>query len=110
MHGGVEAHSHHPSPASSHASSFSSSASPQHEATYLNHRRAPIRTNVDVIPGLAYYGVAVGILGKRIVASDLVAVQAFLLAGLYAGQLARVHESYKWINLAGQACHQLIVP
>jgi hypothetical protein len=101
-----------PSPPTSQASSLDedSSVSPPLDARHSPQRPAPAGANVDVIPGLAYYTMAVAILGTRLVASEMMAVQAFLLAGLYAGQLARVHESYKWICLAAQACHHLIVP
>jgi hypothetical protein len=101
-----------PSPATSETSSEGegSSTSLPLDASYSPPRPARAVANVDVIPGLAYYGAAVAILGSRLMASDMTAVQAFLLAGLYAGQLARVHDSYKWICLAGQACHHLILP
>ncbi|KAI4196114.1 MAG: hypothetical protein LQ350_006750 [Teloschistes chrysophthalmus] len=45
--------------------------------------------NVDVIPGLAYYAKATDILGNLFGLNDLTQVQAHLLAGLFAGQLAR---------------------
>lgn len=64
--------------------------------------------NVDVIPGLAYYGQAVGILGELHGGNELPHVQAFLLAGLYMGQLARVFESWSWIYSAGTAIQILL--
>ena len=56
--------------------------------------------NLDVIPGLAYYAYAVNILGDLQGTFDLTYVQAKLLAGLYAAQLAHVMESWNWIASA----------
>ncbi len=66
--------------------------------------------NVDVIPGLAYYAFATDILGNLHGGNDLTYIQANLLAGLYAGQLARVFESWSWINSACRACQVLVRP
>jgi Fungal Zn(2)-Cys(6) binuclear cluster domain len=73
-------------------------------------RREPERTNVDVIPGLAYYDVACDILGGLRGGYDLSHVQAALLGGLYMGQLAQVIASHDWITQAGKACQVLINP
>lgn len=64
--------------------------------------------NVDVIPGLAYYAHATDILGNCHGGNDLAHVQASLLAGLYAGQLARTFESWSWIHTACRACRYLV--
>ena len=64
--------------------------------------------NIDVIPGLAYYAKAVEIIGDQCDGNDLVQAQAFLLAGLYKGQLARVKESMSWITMAGRAVLSLL--
>ncbi|KAI9842480.1 MAG: hypothetical protein M1838_003105 [Thelocarpon superellum] len=110
------------SPVSSHSSSFTSIPSPQDPTVGASRRVAetgapasatvvyPAVTNVDVIPGLAYYAAATGILGDLLGANELPHVQAGLLAGLYAGQLARVLESWKWIHYACTACQFLIRP
>ncbi|KAK4981821.1 hypothetical protein LTR66_009681 [Elasticomyces elasticus] len=45
--------------------------------------------NTDRIPGLAYFAQAVSILGDFVAGNDLSHAQAFLLAALYYGQLAR---------------------
>ncbi len=66
--------------------------------------------NADVIPGLAYYAYATDILGNLHGGNDLTYIQANLLAGLYAGQLARVFESWSWINSACRACQVLARP
>ena len=104
------------SPGSSQSSSFTSVPSP-HDASAGPPRKsvdaatpnaAPM--NVDVIPGLAYYATATDILGNLVGGNELPHVQAGLLAGLYAGQLARVLESWKWIHFACTACQLLIRP
>ena len=64
--------------------------------------------NIDVIPGLAYYAKATDILGNMHGSNELVNVQANLLAGLYAGQLARTFESWSWIHSACRACRYLV--
>ncbi len=64
--------------------------------------------NVDVIPGLAYYAQATDILGNCHGGNNLAHVQANLLAGLYAGQLARAFESWSWIYTACRACRYLV--
>lgn len=69
---------------------------------------APGTRNVDVIPGLAYYAQATDILGNCHGGNDLSHVQANLLAGLYAGQLARTFESWSWIHTACRACRYLV--
>lgn len=66
--------------------------------------------NADVIPGLAYYAYATDILGNLHGGNELTYIQANLLAGLYAGQLARVFESWSWINSACRACQVLVRP
>lgn len=68
----------------------------------------PGARNVDVIPGLAYYAHATDILGNCHGGNDLAHVQANLLAGLYAGQLARTFESWSWIHTACRACRYLV--
>lgn len=64
--------------------------------------------NVDVIPGLAYYAYAAQILGSLQGANGLYHVQAALLAGLYAGQLAHPFQSHGWIYQAARACQVLV--
>lgn len=62
------------------------------------------------IPGLAYYDYATHILANWRGSNDLTYIQANLLAGLYAGQCARVYEGWSWINSACTACQVLIRP
>lgn len=64
--------------------------------------------DVDVIPGLAYYKYATRILGSLQGGNGLPHVQAALLAGLYAGQLAHPFQSHGWINQASRACQVLV--
>ncbi|KAI9793654.1 MAG: hypothetical protein M1816_007549 [Peltula sp. TS41687] len=107
------------SPTSSHTSSHTSGASPQ-DTSHMSYptRRSSVDAaspvdrsypfNVDVIPGLAYYAHATEILGYLHGGNELAHVQAGILACLYAGQLARVLESWKWINWACTACQVLV--
>ena len=69
---------------------------------------SPAQRNIDVIPGLAYYAKATDILGNVHGSVELANVQANLLAGLYAGQLARSFESWSWIHSACRACQYLV--
>lgn len=75
--------------------------------TLENGESRPLR-NMDVIPGLAYYGYATQILGSLQGANRLPHVQAALLAGLYAGQLAHPFQSHGWIYQAARACQVLV--
>lgn len=63
--------------------------------------------NIDVILGLAYYGYAAQILGLQ-GGNGLPHVQAALLAGLYAGQLANPFQSHRWLYQAAGACQVLL--
>ncbi|KZF20052.1 hypothetical protein L228DRAFT_270807 [Xylona heveae TC161] len=83
---------------------------PSIETLASEERRDLHLKNIDVIPGLAYYAYATDILGNLHGGNDLPHIQANLLAGLYAGQLARVIESWAWINSASRACQVLIHP
>lgn len=89
----------HPSPIKMYHNSLPSPKS--------NVEELPIR-NVDVIPGLSYYAPATDILGNLHGSNDLLHVQAYLLAGLYMGQLARTFESFNWISSACRACRFLV--
>ena len=64
--------------------------------------------NLQVIPGLALYGYATAILGHLQGGVELEHVQAGLLAGLYAGQLAHPFQSHGWICQAARACQVLV--
>ena len=77
------------------------------QAYSVNHEHVGYR-NMDVIPGLAYFTWAVGVLGEQIGGRDLEHCQAYLLASLYAGQLGHPQVSYGWIVLASQTCIGLI--
>lgn len=66
--------------------------------------------DVNIIPGVAYYKYAAQILGSLQGANSLPHVQAALLAGLYAGQLAHPLQSHGWINQAARACQVLVRP
>ncbi|KAK5652439.1 hypothetical protein OQA88_10483 [Cercophora sp. LCS_1] len=62
-----------------------------------------LKRNMDVIPGLDYFAHATDILGGQLAGSSLRHIHAYLLAGLYHGQLGRVVESYAYIKEAGYA-------
>ncbi|KAJ5707323.1 hypothetical protein N7488_007124 [Penicillium malachiteum] len=64
--------------------------------------------NLQVIPGLALYGYATAILGHLQGGVELEHVQASLLAGIYAGQLAHPFQSHGWISQAARGCQVLI--
>jgi hypothetical protein len=64
--------------------------------------------NLEIIPGLALYGYATAILGHLQGGVELEHVQAGLLAGLYAGQLAHPFQSHGWICQAARACQVLV--
>jgi hypothetical protein len=66
------------------------------------------RKNIDVLPGLAYLAHAQEILGNQNGGNTIAHTQAFLLAGLYYGQYARVLESWSLIHTACRACTILI--
>ncbi|KAH6649692.1 hypothetical protein F5144DRAFT_588356 [Chaetomium tenue] len=61
------------------------------------------KRNMDVIPGLDYFAYATDIMGGQLAGSSLRHIYAYLLAGLYHGQLGRVLESYAYIKEAGFA-------
>ena len=64
--------------------------------------------NLQVIPGLSLYGYATTILGLLQGGVALENVQAGLLAGLFAGQLAHPFQSHGWICQAARACQVLV--
>lgn len=64
--------------------------------------------NLEVIPGLALYRYATTILGHLQGGVDLKHVQAGLLAGLYASQLAHPFQSHGWLCQAARACQVLV--
>lgn len=68
----------------------------------------PQGKNMDAIPGLAYFAKASDIIGEHPGGSDVSHIQAYLLAGLYMGQLARIIPSYFYIQKACMAAQILI--
>ncbi|KAL4916922.1 hypothetical protein BDW62DRAFT_93517 [Aspergillus aurantiobrunneus] len=77
---------------------------------FLTFPDPPELQNVDTVPGLTYYAYAAQILGENQGVTSLPFVQAALLAGLYAGQLARPFQSHIWITQASIACQVLTLP
>lgn len=66
-----------------------------------DRERRPHR-NLDIIPGLAYFAPASLILGTQHAGNDIPHAQAYLLAGLYMGQLGRVLDSWNHIYTASR--------
>ena len=62
----------------------------------------------DAVPGRASYIAAVDILDQYQDGNHIMLVQAYLLAGLYAGQLTQVLASHAWIAEACRVCQVLI--
>jgi hypothetical protein len=56
--------------------------------------------NIDIMPGMVYYSYATDILGNHNGGLTVAHAQAFILAGLYISQFARVLESWSWIDSA----------
>lgn len=107
-----------PSPTSSHATVSSAHTPPAADrfdplgrTSNGEGTRRQIR-NIDIFPGLAYYVTATDILDSFVrmenvqgnfVGNQLHQIWAFLLAGLYMGQLCRAMESFGWIQKACKA-------
>ncbi|KAK1750565.1 hypothetical protein QBC47DRAFT_119169 [Echria macrotheca] len=84
--------------------SFQGAGGPQPKTT------ASLKRNLDVIPGLDYFAYATDILGGQLAGTSLRHIHAYILAGLYHGQLGRVMESYAYIKEAGWALQIRIRP
>ena len=100
----------------SQSTNSTSAASPM-SAVHLDHlttSKSPVEAqllrqkNMDIIPGLAYFAQATEILGTLHGGNELVNVQAYILAGLYMGQLARPFESYSWLESACNVCRYIV--
>ena len=76
---------------------------------FVKNRYSKAR-NIDIIPGLPYFALATDILGNQMGGTSLQHVHANILAGLYQGQLARVLESYAFINNACRALQHILRP
>jgi hypothetical protein len=69
-----------------------------------------LKRNLDTIPGLDYFGLALDIFGSHIGGHSLRHVHVALFLGLYHGQLGRVLESWSYIALAGRTLQVVIRP
>lgn len=69
-----------------------------------------LKRNLDAIQGLDYFAYATDILGGQLAGTSLRHIYAYLLAGLYHGQLGRVLESYAYIKEAGFALQVKLRP
>ncbi|KAI0845980.1 hypothetical protein F5Y00DRAFT_254929 [Daldinia vernicosa] len=68
------------------------------------------RRNLDVIPGLEYFALAMDIMGSHMGGFNLKHVYVHILAGLYYGQLGRVLESWSYISLASRNLQVILRP
>lgn len=85
-------------------------ASHDSTAVHDSHRQyLPPVTNMDVIPGLAYFAAATDIIGNQLGGNTVRHVQANILASLYHGQLARVAESHAYLWQASRALQVIIL-
>ncbi|KAF2272121.1 uncharacterized protein EI97DRAFT_234236 [Westerdykella ornata] len=85
---------------SSRSASVNSSFNSDHEETR--------KRNIDRLPGMLYYCIATDMLGNLTGGFSIGHAQANVLAALYAGQYARVMESWSWINNACRICIVLV--
>jgi hypothetical protein len=69
-----------------------------------------LKKNYDVIPGLEYFAYATDILGNQLAGTSMKHVYAFILAGLYYGQLGRVMESWSHIATASRTLQVILRP
>lgn len=69
-----------------------------------------LKRNLDTIPGLDYFGLALDIFGSHIGGHSLRHVHVALFLGLYHGQLGRVLESWSYIALAGRTLQVVLRP
>ncbi|KAI2620314.1 hypothetical protein GGS26DRAFT_584335 [Hypomontagnella submonticulosa] len=68
------------------------------------------RRNLDVIPGLEYFALAMDIMGSHGGGLNLKHVYVQILTGLYYGQLGRVLESWSYISLASRNLQVILRP
>ncbi|KAF2671166.1 hypothetical protein BT63DRAFT_209728 [Microthyrium microscopicum] len=80
--------------------SASSHASPRFPATIMNPPPDTPTPNVSKYPGLAYYAKAITILSEFWGRRDLMTIQAYILAGLYWGQIGHMLLSADYIHKA----------
>ena len=66
------------------------------------------RIDMSAVPGLFYYRRALEAMPDDVDIANLALAQAFLLAGLYTGQLARASESVRWFAMAGKVLRKLV--
>jgi hypothetical protein len=93
--------------------STNSSASPKFPNNIMNsnpyHEHIPANAkNVFKIPGLAYYAEAASMLGHCVGRRDIESVQAYILAGLYWGQVGHTLTSSNWVHSAAITAVELL--
>lgn len=100
-----------PSPAQDFARTTSAyqtnySISPSHHDRGERDRKS-YRWKAERIPGVAYFSAATDILGNQMTTNDIPHAQAFLLAGLFYGQIGRILDSWQWIFRGCNAIHAM---
>lgn len=93
--------------------STNSSSSPKYPNSIINATQSfgynnPSAKNVEKFPGLAYYAEAASILGHCIGRRGLDAVHAYIMAGLYWGQMGFVLQAADWIHMGGNAVIEVL--
>ncbi|KAI0838785.1 hypothetical protein F5Y06DRAFT_287090 [Hypoxylon sp. FL0890] len=68
------------------------------------------KRNLDMIPGLEYFALAMDIMSSHMGGFNLRHVYAHILVGLYYGQLGRVLESWSFISLASRNLQVILRP
>ncbi|KFY97310.1 hypothetical protein V500_02151 [Pseudogymnoascus sp. VKM F-4518 (FW-2643)] len=68
------------------------------------------KRNIDVIPGLAHFAIAMDILDSDMSGDSLQSVHVCLLASLYHSQLGRVLQSHAFVKKAGDALSIILKP
>lgn len=68
------------------------------------------RRKSERVPGAAYFSAATTILGNVMGSNEIPHAQAFLLAGLYYGQIGRIMDSWQWIFRGYNAVHAMGKP
>lgn len=99
-------------PAYEAASRESVNPSPQHSSHTWKppSPRLQGKRNVDVIPGLEHFAIAVDILDSDMWVDSLQSVHAYLLASLYYSQIGRVLQSHAFVKKAGDALSIILKP
>ncbi|KAH8701177.1 hypothetical protein GQ44DRAFT_832052 [Phaeosphaeriaceae sp. PMI808] len=83
---------------------------PRHNAGFDHESSEDRPSNIEVLPGMAYFAYATDILGYQHSGNTAAHAQAMILATLYLNQYSRVLESWSWIERACSITKLLIKP